>query len=72
MTVQRTLKKTKLNLDRKKFHKTTPESHAAFVAAMEDVLGVYLYSRPVVPMDESDRRLAAEARAPTRPGKGAG
>jgi hypothetical protein len=56
--------------------KIPPDGDAAFVAAMEDVLAVYQLPHdprfPVVCMDESNKQLVGEVRAPiaTAPGHG--
>lgn len=52
-----------------------PKANAAFVAAMEDVLDVYIRphdpARPLVCLDETSKQLVAETRtpAPMRPGR---
>jgi DDE superfamily endonuclease len=59
-----------------KYWKIPPDGDAAFVAAMEDVLAVYQLPHdprfPVVCMDESNKQLVGEVRAPiaTAPGHG--
>jgi hypothetical protein len=59
-----------------KYWKIPPDGDAAFVAAMEDGLAVYQLPHdprfPVVCMDESNKQLVGEVRAPiaTAPGQG--
>jgi DDE superfamily endonuclease len=54
-----------------------PKANSAFVAAMEDVLAVYLRphdrDRPLVCLDETSKQLTAETRAPIpmKPGRAA-
>jgi hypothetical protein len=65
-------KKNELQPHRKKYWKIPPQSNAAFVAAMEDVLEVYHLpydpEYPMVCMDESSKQLIGEVREPI-PGK---
>jgi len=61
-------KKNELQPHLSKYWKIPPDGDAAFVAAMEDVLGVYHLPYdplfPVVCMDESSKQLIGEVHAP--------
>jgi hypothetical protein len=61
-------KKNELQPHRSKYWKIPPDSNAAFVANMEDVLAVYALPfdarRPVVCMDESNKQLVGEVQGP--------
>ena len=72
---RRTAKKNDLKPHLKKQYVIPPESSAAFVANMEDVLDVYHRPRdpecPVVCLDETSKQLVAETRVPmpAKPGR---
>lgn len=61
-------KKTKLKPHLSKYWKIPPDQNASFVAAMEDILDVYVRPRsrkyPVVCMDESSVQLIGEVHEP--------
>ncbi|MCP4148739.1 MAG: IS630 family transposase [bacterium] len=68
MTVCNTFKKNELKPHLRKYWKIPPDQNACFVAAMEDVLEVYMRhydpSFPVVCMDESSVQLIGEVQVP--------
>jgi hypothetical protein len=73
LTIQRVLKKT-LQPHRRKYWVIPPKANAAFVAAMEDVLSVYMRprdpDRPLVCLDETSKQLVAETVRRSRCGRG--
>ena len=74
-TIGRVLKKNTLKPHRRQQWVIPPKANSAFVAAMEDVLAVYLRThdpdRPLVCLDESSKQLIAETRVPVpmKPGR---
>lgn len=74
-TIGRTLKKNILKPHRKQKWVIPPDTSAAFVADMEDVLEVYQRphdpQRPLVCLDETSKQLITETRAPipAKPGR---
>ncbi|HMH72407.1 MAG TPA: IS630 family transposase [Bradyrhizobium sp.] len=74
-TIGRTLKKTFLQPHRRQCWVIPPKANSAFVAAMEDVLAVYMRphdpERPLVCLDETSKQLTAETREPIpmKPGR---
>jgi hypothetical protein len=68
MSVQRKLKKKRISTSPKEVLANPPESCAAFVATMEDLLEVYPRpydeNRPVICMDESNKQLVSEVKSP--------
>jgi hypothetical protein len=76
-TIGRTLKNC-LKPHRRQCWGIPPKANSAFVAAMEDVLAVYMRprdpDRPLVCLDESSKQLIAETRVPLpmKPGRATG
>ena len=76
-TIHRTLKKNRLKPHRRQCWVIPPKANSAFVAAMEDVLAVYLRphdpDRALVCLDETSKQLIAETRIPIpmKPGRAA-
>jgi DDE superfamily endonuclease/Homeodomain-like domain len=74
-TIGRVLKKNTLKPHRRQQWVIPPKANSAFVAAMEDVLAVYMRphdpDRPLVCLDESSKQLIAETRVPVpmKPGR---
>jgi hypothetical protein len=74
-TICRVLKKNTLKPHRRQQWVIPPKANSAFVAAMEDVLAVYMRprdpDRPLVCLDESSKQLIAETRVPVpmKPGR---
>jgi hypothetical protein len=76
-TIYLTLKKNRLKPHRRQCWVIPPKANSAFVAAMEDVLAVYMRphdpDRVLVCLDETSKRLIAETRVPIpmKPGRAA-
>ena len=76
-TIHRTLKKNRLKPHRRQCWVIPPKANSAFVAAMEDVLAVYMRphdpERVLVCLDETSKQLIAETRVPIpmKPGRAA-
>ncbi|MGH7192214.1 MAG: IS630 family transposase [Candidatus Saccharimonadales bacterium] len=74
-TIGRVPKKNVLNPHRRQCWVIPPKANSAFVAAMEDVLTVYMRPRdpdcPLVCLDETSKQLLAETRVaiPMKPGR---